>query len=113
MAILSTKWNFERSLLLISINILIGEKMKKLFTLITLGSAACVSADQYNQSYGKEADSYPSYNGGSYYQDQTNDGNYYQQNQRQSSQSYYQQQSPKTQSYEQNQQDDSQRNQSY
>lgn len=52
--------------------------MKKLFTLIALGSAALVSADQYHhQSYRND------------YQDQCDNGNYYQQNQRQNSQGYY------------------------
>ena len=64
--------------------------MKKLFTLLALGSVTVASADQYNQPYGNGAVS-PSYNSGwSYYQDQPNNDNYYQQNPRQNSQGYYQ-----------------------
>lgn len=86
--------------------------MKKLFTLIALGSVTFVSADQYEN----EMSSFSS--DGNYYQD-PNSSNYYQQNQRQSSQKYfqdddqnwqrnnaynYQQQSPRNQAYDQNQQ---------
>lgn len=94
--------------------------MKKLFTLIALGSVALVSADQYYQPYGNGSSNCPSCNnGGGYYQDQPNNGNYYPQNQRQSPQGNYQrddrnyqrnnqydyqQQSPRNQSYDQNQQ---------
>lgn len=97
--------------------------MKKLFSLIALGSFALVSADQYYQPYGNNqsygAGSCPSCNNGGYYQNEYN-GNYYQQNQRQNSQGNYyqrddrnyprnnqynyQQQSPGNQSYDQNQQ---------
>lgn len=58
--------------------------MKKIFTLITLGSAVFVTADQYNQPYGYRDCTGPSCREG------YNEDNYYQQNQRQNSQGYYQ-----------------------
>jgi osmotically-inducible protein OsmY len=76
--------------------------MKKVFTLIALGSASLLSADQYGQSYGG--------NGG-YYQEEQNGGNYYQQYPQQNSQGYNQrnnqydyQQGQRNQAYDQNQQ---------
>jgi osmotically-inducible protein OsmY len=83
--------------------------MKKLFTLVALGSVALVSADQYNQSYGNGACNGPSCNnGGGYYQDHSYNGNYNQQNQRQNSQGYYQDQSNNSNYNQQNQRQNSQ-----
>jgi len=98
--------------------------MKRLLTLIALGSASLLPADQYYQPSGYDSNSHPAYNNnGGGYQDQPNNANYYQQNrdsnQRQNPQGYsqrddqgyqrnnqydYQQQSPRNQSYNQNQQ---------
>ncbi len=88
--------------------------MKKIFTLIALGSVALVSADPSYQPYGNGTSNCPSCNNGRYYQDQANNGNYYQQNQRQNPQGYYQ---DDTRNYQRNNQNDYQqqvpRNQSY
>jgi osmotically-inducible protein OsmY len=103
--------------------------MKKLFTIIALGSTALVSANQYYQPYGNGSNCPSCNNGGGYYQEQPNNSNYYQQNQRQGSQGYSQrdernyqgnnpydnqQQSSQSQSYDRNQQYSQQNgNQSY
>lgn len=120
---------FDKMLINLSTTNLAGEKMKKLLTLIPLGFASLVSADQYNQGYDNMSTPWPSCNSGrGYYQDQPNNGRYYQQNQRLNSQDYYQrddrnddrnnpyyyqERSPRNQSYDQNQQYYPQRNQSY
>jgi osmotically-inducible protein OsmY len=86
--------------------------MKKLLTLIALGSASLVSADQYGQPYGSGSGCPSCNNGGGYYQDQPNNGNYYQQNQRQNPQGYDQRDD---RNYQRNNQNDYQQrgNQSY
>lgn len=91
--------------------------MKKLFTLIALGSVALVSADQNYQSYGNGSGSCQSCNNeGGQYQGQPNNANYYQQrggsNQRQNPQGNSQRDA---QDYQRNNQYDSQQqgNQTY
>ncbi len=79
--------------------------MKKLFTLIALGSVALVSAGQYYQPNGNGAGCcQPNNNGGGYYQNQPNNGNYYQQNQQGYNQRDNRNYQRNNQSYDQNQQ---------
>ena len=68
--------------------------MKKVFTLIALGSVAIASANQYYQPSGNGMNSCPTCNnGGGYYQGQPSNGGGYYQNQPNSGGGYYQGQS--------------------
>lgn len=113
--------------------------MKKIFTLIALGSVALVSADQYYQPYyqpyGNTASYCPSCNNNNYYPQgsqgyyqntqydyqqqspgsQSYNQQYYQQqgSQTYQDQQYYQQQAPRNQSYPQSQYSQQQGNQTY
>ena len=59
----------------------LGGKMKKLLTLLAVGSFAILTADQYYQPYGDGSNYCPSCNNAQrYYQDEPNNGQYYQGN---------------------------------
>lgn len=84
------------------------ECMRKLITLIVLGSVALVSADQYNQFFANRADSFPSWNYNGSYCQSYNENYHYKKNQRQNAQNYYRDQPNIYDYYLRNQRQDAQ-----